>query len=401
MSSPGAPFSLAFVADTLRHLGGHERAAAEVMSRLAARVDLTIIASQCEIGRASARVLRVRGRPTRPAVLRTWAFARLSRLKERSAGCTITNSIGAAALDADVITAQFCHAAFAERFGGLRGGSGWRALYQRAAESRFVAEERHAYRSRRLKRVIAVSRGIAREIVEHYGVPRERVTVIPNGVDHAVFRPAPSSEAKRALRRSLGLPEHELLALFVGADWERKGLKDAIRALAGVRDVALVVVGEGPRGALIGFAARLGLVSRVTFAGVSHCPERYYSACDALLFPSRYEGFALTTLEAAASGLPIVAHRVNGTDELVKDGENGWLVPALPDALAEKLVRLRDDAGERERLSRGAVHSSLAYDWDRIAAEQYAVFASAAALRPPLLEFSPALASECVPRWGH
>jgi UDP-glucose:(heptosyl)LPS alpha-1,3-glucosyltransferase len=375
-----APFSLAFVADTLERHGGHERAAAEVMLRLAGRVELTIIASQCEIGRDRARVLRVRGRPLRPAVLRTWTFARLSRLKERFAGCTITNSIGAAALDADVITAQFCHAAFTERFGGLRGGSGWRVWYQRAAQSRFVAEERHAYRSRRLKRVIAVSHGIARELEEHYRVAPECIVVVPNGVDPGVFRPAARPEDKRAQRRELGLPEHEFLALFVGADWERKGLRDAIRAIAAVPDVHLVVLGHGNRAEFSAFAAGLGAARRVSFLGVSRTPERYYAACEALLFPSRYEGFALATLEAAASGLPIVAHAINGTDELIRNGENGWLVPRSPEALTEKLVRLRDDGAELCRLSRGARESSLAYGWDAIASKQLAVFASAAGL---------------------
>ena len=59
---------------------------------------------------------------------------------EDRVGATITNTIGAAALDADIITAQFCHAAFVARFGGLRGGRGLRALYQRATGARFVAE---------------------------------------------------------------------------------------------------------------------------------------------------------------------------------------------------------------------------------------------------------------------
>jgi UDP-glucose:(heptosyl)LPS alpha-1,3-glucosyltransferase len=375
-----APFSLAFVADTLRRHGGHERAATEVMVRLAGSLELTIIASQCEIGLDRVRMLRVRGRPLRPAVLRTWAFARLSRLKERFAGCTITNSIGAAALDADVITAQFCHAAFTERFGGLRGGSGWRVWFQRAAQARFVAEERHAYRSRRLRRVIAVSRGIARELEEHYRVAPERIVVVPNGVDPVVFRPPARPEDKSLLRRELCLPQHDFLALFVGADWERKGLRDAIRAVAGVRDVHLVVLGHGNRAQFAAFAARLGVARRVSFLGVSETPERYYSACETLLFPSRYEGFALATLEAAASGLPIVAHTINGTEELVKNGENGWLVPRSTEALAEKLACLRDDSTLLRRLSCGARQSSLAYGWDAIAARQLAVFASAAGL---------------------
>lgn len=374
------PFSLTFVAHDVHRQGGMERAAAEVLSRLATRMSVTVIARSCALGDAPVRWIPVTG-PTRPAPLRTWAFARAARAAERRAGCTITNSIGAAAIDAEVITAQFCHAAFTKRFGGLRGGSGVRALYQRFAQSRFVAEERVAYGSRRLRQVIAVSRGTARELQESYGVPESRITVVPNGVDRAVFRPAADAAARLALRAQLGLPRDAFLALLVGGDWERKGVRDAIDAIAGIADGHLVVLGRGDVAAMQAHVSRAGAAGRVTFAPPSQTPEAYYAACDAFCFPSRYEAFSLVTLEAAASGLPIVAHAINGTEELVRDGENGWLVPFGAEALREKLSLLRDDRALRERLSAGAVASSARYDWNRIADEQYAVLTAAAAER--------------------
>lgn len=373
-------FSLAFVAHEVHRRGGMERAAAEVLTRLAPRVDLTVIARVCDLGGARVQWMPVRV-PQRPAILRTWAFAREARARERRAACTVTNSIGAAALDADVITAQFCHAAFTARFGGLRGGSGARALWQRFAQSRFVAEERHAYGSRRLSRVIAVSEGTSRELQEFYGVPAARIAVIPNGVDRAQFRPAASAAAQRALRETLGLPRDAFLALFVGGDWERKGVRDAIAAVAGLADTHLVVLGRGDAEAMGEVARRAGAAGQVTFAPPSPTPEAYYAACDAFCFPSRYEAFSLVTLEAAAAGLPIVAHAINGTEELVRDGENGWLVPVGAESLREKLVVLRDDAALRARLSAGAVASAARYDWARIADEQYTVLAAAAAER--------------------
>ena len=113
-------FSLAFIAHDVHRRGGQERAAAEVLSRVATRASVTVIARTCEV--PGVEWMHVGG-PTRPSVLRTWAFARGARAAERRAGCTISNSIGAAAIDADVITAQFCHAAFTARYGGIRGGS--------------------------------------------------------------------------------------------------------------------------------------------------------------------------------------------------------------------------------------------------------------------------------------
>ena len=157
-------WALAFIAHDVHRRGGQERAAAEILSRVSPRARVTVIARTCEI--SGVDWIRIGG-PTRPSVLRTWAFARAARTAERRAGCTITNSIGAAALDADVITAQFCHAAFTARFGGIRGGSMLGAMYQRVAQAWFVAEERRAYGSPRLRQtraagMVRCARGIRR-----------------------------------------------------------------------------------------------------------------------------------------------------------------------------------------------------------------------------------------------
>ena len=372
------PFSLAFIAHEVHRRGGMERAAAEVLSRIARQIPVTVIARECDLGDAPVKWMPIHG-PSRPSVVRTWAFARAARVAERRAGCTITNSIGGAALDADVITAQFCHAAFTARFGGIRGGDGMRAAYQRLAQAHFVSEERRAFGASRLMRVIAVSHGTARELCEFYRVPEEKIVVVPNGVDPAVFRPAADAATKRALRLHLGLPPDDFLCLFVGGDWERKGVRDAVAAVAGLSDTKLVILGRGNRAGMQAHAALLGASRQVVFPGPSIAPQDFYAACDAFVFPSRYEAFSLVTLEAAASGLPIIAHEINGTEELVRDGVNGWLVPVSVAALREKIEQLRDDPELRSRLSRGAVESSLRYNWDRIAAEQFAVFEAAAA----------------------
>lgn len=369
-------WSLAFIAHEVHRRGGQERAAAEILTRVARRTSVTVIARACEV--EGVQWTRVGG-PTRPSVLRTWAFARAVLAAERRAGCTITNSIGAAARDADVITAQFCHGAFTARYGGIRGGSAIGAAYQRAAQARFVAEERHAYGAARLRRVIAVSHGTSRELQEHYGVRPEIIRVVPNGVDHDVFRPAPDADARRALRGRLGLPADAFLALFVGGDWERKGVRDAIDAIGPVADAHLVIVGRGDAGAMLAHAARAGATGRVHVVAPTSRPEDFYAVCDMFLFPSRYEAFSLVTLEAAASGLPIVCHRINGTDELIADGTNGWLVPFGVEALRARVLTLRDDASLRARMGAAALESSRRYGWDRVADEYFDVLAEAAA----------------------
>ena len=367
-------WSLGFIAHAVHRHGGQERAAAEILSRVARQVSVTVISRECELG--GVEWIRVGG-PTRPSVLSTWTFAHAARTAERRAGCSITNSIGAAALDADVITAQFCHAAFTARYGGIRGGSAMGAAYQRMAQRWFVAQERRAYGSRRLRRVIAVSHGTSRELQQSYGVPEDIIRIVPNGVDHSVFRPAANEAAKRALRERLGLPPDAFLALFVGGDWERKGVRDAIDAVGPASGVHLVVLGRGDAAAMLTHAVRAGAAGRVHVIAPSPTPEAYYAACDMFLFPSRYEAFSLVTLEAAASGLPIVCHAINGTEELIDNGVNGWLVPIGADALRERVLTLRDDATLRGRMSRAAVESSRPYSWNRVAADYLAVLSEA------------------------
>lgn len=372
-------WSLAFIAHEVHRRGGQERAAAEILSRVAREASVTVIARACELDGVDWLPIRT---PVRPSVVRAWAFARAARTAERRAGCTLTNSIGAAALDADVITAQFCHAAFTARFGGIRGGSTLRSAYQSLAQGMFTADERRAYRAARLRRVIAVSHGTARELQDHYGVPSDRIRVVPNGVDHAVFRPPGDDKAKRALRVRLGLPTDAMLCLFVGGDWERKGVRDAVDAVALVPDVHLVILGRGDGAARRAHAARAGAAARVHIVAPSPRPEEYYAASDAFVFPSRYEAFSLVTLEAAASGLPLVCHRINGTEELVADGVNGWLVPFGPDALAERIRLLRDDTAMRVRMGVAALEASRRYSWDRVAADYLTVLDEAVGTPP-------------------
>lgn len=363
--------SLTFVALEVHRRGGQERAAAEVLTRLAPHVDLRVVSTVCELPGVRVSPVPV-SLPNAPTIVRTTLFARAAAREATRLGSDLVQSIGAAAPEADVITAQFCQAAFTARFGGMRGGGPLRRAWQRVVQSRFVATERHAYRAARLRRVIAVSSGVGRELQEFYGVSAERVTVIPNGVDHAVFHPV-GALARLALRKRLGLPTDRCIALFVGGDWERKGVRDAISAVAGLPDVTFVVVGNGDEGAMRAHATRVGAADQVVFAGASRTPEQWYQAADLLLFPSRYEAFSLVTLEAAGCGLPIVAHSINGTEDLIAPGRNGCLSEMGPEALRECVLRLRDDTGLRERMRVEIALTSQRYSWDRIASEHLRV----------------------------
>jgi len=205
---------------------------------------------------------------------------------------------------------------------------------------------------------------------------KEKVEIIPNGVDCERFRPGIPAED---LREELKLGRCKTL-LFVGAlsRWHRyKGLDDLLRAFKILerRDVRLLVVGGGDlRPEYEALARSLNLGGDVIFAG--DVPDRilpkYYAASDTLVLPSknRDEGFGLTILEANASGIPAIASRTGGIPGILTDYENGILVPPNdPTALAEALRRIIENDELRRELGKKAREIALRHDWKRVASE--------------------------------
>lgn len=355
-----------------------ERASAEVFSRLATSMETTIIATECEIAGPALTWIPVHA-VKRPAVLNHASFARAAARFERAMPYDLVVSVDSAATSADVVISHFCLGAFSSRFAGLRGGSNaLRRAYQRVAEGMLARHERRLYESSRLRGVIAVSEGLKRELVEQYGLAPASVHVIPNGVDRTVFHPARSREEKSALRRELGLPEAAFIAVFMGGDWDRKGLADVIRAVAQLPNVQLVIVGRGNVPAFAKLAESEGVTDRVRFVGLQAHPERYLAAGDVFVCPSRYETFSMSGLEAAACGLPMLVVRTNGLEDFVEHGVNGFFVEPNAESVREHLARVVADPELRCSMSRAAATTAERFDWNAIAGRTREVLESIA-----------------------
>jgi glycosyltransferase involved in cell wall biosynthesis len=193
-----------------------------------------------------------------------------------------------------------------------------------------------------------------RDVAVGWGIPAERVSVIPN--------PAPEVGAlppRDVVRAELGLNGATLG--FAGRLMAAKALEVGLAALARIPDVALVVVGDGPdRPRLERLTEELGLDGRVRFLGARSRDEvlRTLYAADAAVLPSRWENFPHLVVEALAVGTPVIASAVGGVPELVRHGENGLLVPSGDvDALAEAIQRLLADEALRDRLAAAAAPS--------------------------------------------
>ncbi|HXP38309.1 MAG TPA: glycosyltransferase family 4 protein, partial [Solirubrobacteraceae bacterium] len=182
------------------------------------------------------------------------------------------------------------------------------------------------------------------------------------------------AEQARALRAQLAIGEHRLVAAFVGSEWERKGLEPLIRALAAAPAWDLAVAGSGDRARYQALADSLGAGARVHWLGVLSDVQLAYSLADAFVLPSSYETFSLVTFEAAASGLPLLASPVSGVRELIRDGENGFLIGREPQDIAARLNELGSDAALRERLGAGARESALAYSWESMVQKHHELY---------------------------
>jgi len=206
--------------------------------------------------------------------------------------------------------------------------------------------------------IIAVSKMVRDEILRFYPVSPERIRVIYNGVDIERFHPCNRERYREGLRHELGQRDDEVMLLFVGHNFKRKGLRPLIQALPMLKDASppprLVVLGGDRPGPYVNLARKLGCADMVQYVGPSRQAERYYAAADILVFPSYYDPCANVVLEALASGLPVVTSIYNGSGELITQGREGYVVdPDDTKALAEAIRALLDPA-KRAAASRAA-----------------------------------------------
>jgi UDP-glucose:(heptosyl)LPS alpha-1,3-glucosyltransferase len=219
------------------------------------------------------------------------------------------------------------------------------------------------------RRVIALSRMVAGHMARHYPLAPQQVQIIYNGVDTQRFSPEICRPHRAAARHQLGLRDETLL-LLVTQNLRLKGVPTALRALARLRRaghaVRLVVAGgKGFRG-YQRMAQRLSIGGAVTFAGQQEDVIPYYAAADIYVHPTFYDPCSLVLLEAMACGLPVITSRFNGAGELVRPGQDGYVIsdPADDKELANRVASILK-AGECQRMGRAARQQAEAHPWER------------------------------------
>jgi phosphatidylinositol alpha-mannosyltransferase len=231
---------------------------------------------------------------------------------------------------------------------------------------------------RRLDHVIAVSEPARAEVLRNFPGP---ISIVPNGVDVARFRPGVAP-----LERYAGsIPN----ILYVGRFDPRKGLPELIEACGRLADEGLrfrlILVGDGRLRPLLTRLANDRIPGRVAFEGhVAHASlPQYYATADVFCSPARgSESFGLVLLEAMAVGVPVIASDIPGYRAVLTNGSEGLLVPPRdPAALARALALLLGDPALRGRLGSAGARTAAGYGWGRVAEELERIYLSV--LRAP------------------
>ncbi|MFF4340017.1 glycosyltransferase [Kitasatospora sp. NPDC001540] len=220
---------------------------------------------------------------------------------------------------------------------------------------------------------LAVSGQVA-AVLDEWGVPADRVRLLPNGVDAARYRFAPAVRAahRGRLRAQLGLPIGVFVIGAVGRLVPGKRFHVPLEALARLTDARLLLIGEGPeRETLLDLAARLGVRDRLVLTGERDDVPELLTAVDVLVSPSREETFGLAALEGLAAGLPLLHSACPALAELPADAApHARLLPSEPEAYARELALLATTRPGPHPVPPAVAH----YDIARIAADLAALY---------------------------
>lgn len=234
--------------------------------------------------------------------------------------------------------------------------------------------ERRLINSPNCKHLLAVSSITAEKLNQAFNGISDRIKIVSPGVDAQPFTRWVRQDCRKTLRDQYGWHADELVLLFVGMNFEIKGL-DVILESLGLATraspdvtIRLLVVGKGNIRKYRQLAKSLGLLDHVAFAGpIDSDIERIYLGSDLFILMSQFDTFGLVVLEAMAGGLPVIISRNVGARDVVKENTNGFVVDGKDCAsIADKIQTLsRQD--NRDRMGLAATHTARKHSWQSMA----------------------------------
>jgi len=229
----------------------------------------------------------------------------------------------------------------------------------------------------RAEAITFISPIFIRQFIKNQPIKLNKVYSISMGVDTNLFQSSAKikEDGEARLREKLGFYPSPPILLFVGALAERKGVSYLVKSMPAIiknfPKAALLIIGSGPeREELENLSLNLNLKKNVFFLGNIEPQELpyYYNQADVFVLPSLVEGLPVVLMEALACGLPIVATRIAGIPDMIKDGQNGFLVsPQSPKELSRAVINILLNGELRKNIAKEAQKTAREkYDWSVI-----------------------------------
>lgn len=213
------------------------------------------------------------------------------------------------------------------------------------------------------------------ELQKAFNLPDSRIQVIHPGITVKRYLETDQSSCRSEIRKRHALLPDDVIALFVGMNFDLKGLDRIMQSISrftvrGDRHPALrlLVVGNGDFRKYQKLAGDLGIEKRVVFAGERRAVEKYFLASDFFVLMSYMDSFGIVVLEAMASGLPVVISDTVGAQDVVEPGKTGYIIKAANyDRTMETALESMMRPDLRHEMGKSARRVAVQYDWDRIA----------------------------------
>lgn len=218
--------------------------------------------------------------------------------------------------------------------------------------------------------LISVSTAISKDVEKNYH-RTGNVVEIPPGVDLTIFDGRSIDAMREQARKEKNIKENELAVLFVGSAFQRKGLDRLIPAIT--EGMRLLVVGKGdhiPKFKKMIKAHHCG--QRVSMEGITDNVIKYYALADVVVLPSRSEAFGMSILEGMACGLPVIVSHNSGIADLIRHGENGFLMKKASEL--PELLELMRSGEKRRKIGRCARKTAEQYSWSRVGVSHEALY---------------------------
>jgi len=235
----------------------------------------------------------------------------------------------------------------------------------------------------RCRHYLSVSELTRTIFIDSLSVKSDSVKVIHPGVDLKPFNALDRKQCRMEIRERLGLKLSDIILLFVGMNFEIKGLSSLIKAVAksiqhnSAVPLKLVIVGKGNYSRYSKLAAQLGIPNNVVFTGVlEEDIEKVYLASDLFSMLSEFDAFGMTVLEAMAASIPVIISDHVGAKDIIQQGENGYIVERHNiDQISTSINALLDEA-HRKNISKLAYKTSQNYSWDHTANQVIDIYKS-------------------------